>query len=53
MSHLGNPARDIIIAGDERHYATMERGSRALRYAIEDYHLAKMHRRPQRQARAA
>lgn len=50
MSYLGNPARDIIIAGDERHYSAMERGSTALRHAIEDYWTAKAQGRAMRPA---
>lgn len=38
MNPLGNPARDIILAADERHFAAMERGSCRLRLAIEQYH---------------
>ena len=50
MNPLGNPARDIIIAADERHYEAMERGSRRLRNAVEDYWIARAHRRPMRVA---
>jgi hypothetical protein len=44
MGRLGPVSRDYLIASDERHYEAMERGSRRLRHAVEDYHLAKWRR---------
>lgn len=43
-AHPGNPAQDIILINDARHYDAMQRGSTRLRHAIEDYHLARMRR---------